>query len=145
MTTKTAADEMMAAREAIAAALDAKIGNMPEWQAFRAADRALLALALSQPSASKSIPIPRPRLRINDGAPIPYMTLADKALTEADKPLTTAEVVDYIGKHRPLPNPPGDRQRVKITIQSSLSKDERFRSVPWQGGRAWWYANRPVP
>src|ERR1041385_7329175 len=106
MTTNTAADEMMAAREAIAAALDAKIGNMPEWQAFRAADRALLALALSQPSASKSIPIPRPRLRINDGAPIPYMTLADKALPEADKPLTTAEVVDYIGKHRPLPNPP---------------------------------------
>jgi hypothetical protein len=35
---------MMQAHEAMARVLDAKLANMPEWQAFRAIDRALLAL-----------------------------------------------------------------------------------------------------
>ncbi len=44
MTTKTAKSEMMQAHDAMAAVLESKIGAMPEWKAFRAIDRALLAL-----------------------------------------------------------------------------------------------------
>ncbi|HXL69522.1 MAG TPA: hypothetical protein VN930_12300, partial [Xanthobacteraceae bacterium] len=62
MTTKTAKSETMQAREAMAAVLDAKIGNMPEWKAFRAIDRALLALETEQPS---TLPLLARKARIN--------------------------------------------------------------------------------
>jgi hypothetical protein len=39
----------------------------------------------------------------------------------------------------------GDPAKAKIVVQSSLSKDKRFKSVPWEGKRAWWYADRPIP
>jgi hypothetical protein len=141
MTTKNAKAEMMKAREAAIAALDAKLGNLPEWQIFRSIDRALVAL---EPESSP-LPVVRhkPRLRLNGPVIQPsYMSLADRALTEAGKPMTTFAIVDYIGKHRLLT---GDPSKTRIVIQSSLSKDIRFKNVPWQGGRAWWYADKPLP
>ena len=145
MTAKTAKKEMIQAHEAIAAALDAKIGNMPEWQAFRHLDRALLALEAEQPEQP---PAPaaeprtrRPRQQIN-GANPSYMSLADQALTETGKPITTNNLMEYIGQRRSIT---GDPAKAKIVVQSSLSKDKRFRSVPWEGKRAWWYVDRAVP
>jgi hypothetical protein len=143
MTTKTAKTEMMQAHEAIAAALDAKIGDMPEWKAFRAVDRALLALEAEPVAMPKSLQrfTIRPRPRLNGEHPS-YMSLADKALTEAGKPITTTGVVEYIAAHRPLSGAP---DKARTVIQSSLSKDKRFKSVPWEGRRAWWFADKPVP
>lgn len=144
MTAKTVKREMMQAHEAIAAALDVKIGNMPEWQAFRAIDRALLALELEQPAAPKVEPQAdrKPRIRIN-GEHVPYMTLAVQALEEAGKPVTTIKLMEFIAARRPLSG--NDPIKAKIVVQSSLSKDKRFKSVPWEGFRAWWYADKPVP
>jgi hypothetical protein len=141
MTTKTAKSEMMQAHEAIAAALEAKIGNMPEWKAFRHLDRALLALE-TEPEKSASLPLRRlPRLRLN-GAHPSYMSLADQALTSTGKPISTTGIVEYIAARRPLS---GDPDKARIVIQSSLSKDKRFKSVPWEGRRAWWYSDKPIP
>jgi hypothetical protein len=142
MTTKTAKSEMMQAHEAIAAVLDAKIGNMPEWKAFRAVDRALLALEAGQPSGLRVLPLPVRKKRIT-GTVIPYMTLTDQALTETGRPVTTNKLMEYIGQRRPLSS--NDPAKAKIVVQSSLSKDKRFRSVPWDGTRAWWYADKPIP
>ena len=142
MTAKNAEGEMMEAHEAIAAALDAKIGNMPEWKAFRAVDRALLALKATHPPAAKTAPQVVRKRRIN-GATIPYMTLADQALTETGKPITTNKLMEYIGQRRTLSS--DDPAKAKIVVQSSLSKDKRFRSVPWDGSRAWWYVDKPIP
>jgi hypothetical protein len=145
MTAKTAKSELLKAHEAIAAALDAKIGNMPEWQAFRHLDRALLALEEEHPEQMPTPPVvPRPRIRPRiNGAHPSYMSLADQALTETGKPIPTNKIMDYIAQRRPLSGE--DPAKAKIVIQSSLSKDKRFRSVPWEGKRAWWYADRPVP
>jgi hypothetical protein len=142
MTTKTAKHEMMQAHEAIAAALDAKIGNMPEWQAFRHLDRALLALEAEQPAPPASPQQRRIRPRIN-GEHVPYMTLADQALTKAGHPVPTTDLMQFIGQYRPLSS--SDPAKARIVVQSSLSKDKRFKSVPWAGKRAWWYADRPIP
>ena len=142
MTTKTAKSEMMLAHEAIAAALDAKIGNMPEWKAFRAVDRALLALDTEQPPTINPSPQTARKVRINGGQPS-YMSLADQALTESGKPVTTTKLMEFIGKRRVLSS--GDPAKAKIVVQSSLSKDKRFKSVPWEGTRAWWYADKPLP
>jgi hypothetical protein len=139
MTTKTAKTEMMQAHEAIAAVLDAKIGNMPEWKAFRAVDRALLALEMEQPSV---LSLPVRKARIN-GAPPSYMSLADQALTETGKPVSTNKLMEFISQRRALSS--GDPAKAKIVVQSSLSKDKRFKSVPWEGARAWWYADKPLP
>ena len=70
------------------------------------------------------------------------MSLANQALTETGKPIRTNDLVDYIARHRPLS---GDPAKARIVIQSSLSKDKRFKSVPWEDKRAWWYADRAVP
>lgn len=141
MTTKNAKDEVMQARNAALAALDSKIGNMPEWQIFRHLDRALLALEENQPTLPPFLQKARQRPRVN-GAHPSYMTLADQAITEAGKPVRTNKLMEFIAQHRPLS---GDPAKAKIVIQSSLSKDKRFKSVPWEGKRAWWYADRPVP
>ena len=137
----TAKSEMMQAHEAIAAALDAKIGNMPEWRAFRAVDRALLALEAETPPATATTPQAARKTRIN-GAPPSYMSVADQALAETGKPITTAKLMEFIGKRRTFS---GNPAKAKIVVQSSLSKDQRFKSVPWEGARAWWYADKPVP
>jgi hypothetical protein len=132
---------MMQAHEAMAKVFDAKWSNMPEWQAFRAIDRALLALDLASAAPKLEQPIlSAPKTRINNG-PTPYVTLAFNALTEAGKPIPTPKLLEYIGKHREL----GDLEKAKVNVTSSLSKDERFKSVEWANGRAWWLVGRPVP
>lgn len=140
MTTKTAKEEMMQAHEAMAKVFDAKWSNMPEWQAFRAIDRALLALDLASTPKPASPILPLPKARINNG-PVPYVTLAFNALTEAGKPVPTPKLMEYIGQHREL----GDLDKAKVNVTSSLSKDERFKSVEWANGRAWWLVGRPIP
>jgi hypothetical protein len=140
MTSKTAKEEMMQAHEALAKVFDAKWSNMPEWQAFRAIDRALLALDLAAAPKPGLPLLPLPKARINNG-PVPYVTLAFNALTEGGKPLPTPKMIEYIGKHRDL----GDIEKAKVNITSSLSKDERFKSVEWANGRAWWLVGKPVP
>jgi hypothetical protein len=142
MTAKIAKDEVLQARKSAIAALDSKIGNMPEWQIFLHLDRALLALEEEQPAPPPFLRHVRPRPRLN-GAQPSYMSLADLALTEAGKPVRTNKLMEFIAKHRPLSG--DDPAKAKIVVQSSLSKDKRFKSVPWEGKRAWWYADRPIP
>ena len=50
-------------------------------------------------------------------------------------------MMEYVAAHRLI----GDPKKARIVVQSSLSKDVRFESVAWRGGRAWWYADKPVP
>ena len=130
------------AHEAMAKVLDAKFPHMQEWKAFRAIDRALLPdlERSSAPNVIQEHGRRRRRERIN-GVPS-YMKLADQALAETGKPITTANLVENIARHRPLS---GDPAKAKIVIQSSLSKDKRLKSVPWGDKRAWWYADRAVP
>lgn len=134
----SAKTEMTKAHEAMAAVLDAKLADVPEWQAFRAIDRALLALETERPDARPLKINPAPRsARI-----LSYTALTAKALEETGKPITTPLLVQFIGQRRPLD---GNPEKAKVNITSSLSKDDRFKSIPWDGGRAWWYADRPVP
>jgi hypothetical protein len=132
--------ELLDAHEAMVAVLDAKWPNHPEWRAFRAIDRALLA------ALTKAVPQGRPHrerapLNFDASSPTPYMKLAAKALDEIGEPLTTARLMEYIGARRSI----GDPTKARNVVQSSLSKHDRFKSIPWEGGRAWWYADKPVP
>jgi len=135
----TAKTELMQAHETMAAVLDAKFSHVPEWKAFRSIDRALLALENERAGIDAQKSAPR---RERAGQPPSYMSLANQALTEAGKPVPTNKLVDFIGHRRSFA---GDPAKAKIVIQSSLSKDKRFRSVPWDGARAWWYADKPIP
>ncbi|HTE76908.1 MAG TPA: hypothetical protein VK653_09220 [Xanthobacteraceae bacterium] len=133
--------EMMRAHEAMAVVLDAKFSNVPEWQAFRAIDRALLALESEQPID----PPPRERSRITravSGEVPSYVSLALKSFEETGAPIPTPKLMEFVAGRRQLPPDPN---RAKVNVTSSLSKEKRIKSVPWLGGRAWWYADRPVP
>jgi hypothetical protein len=133
--------DLIEAHEAMAAVLDAKFPAVKEWTAFRAIDRALLAWLNDHAPAPRPAAKPRAVSRKKKNAPTPYMTLADTAMAAAGKPVTTIELMEYISARRPI----GDPKKARIVVQSSLSKDERFESIEWRGGRAWWYAGRPVP
>ena len=143
----TAKSELMQAHETMAKVLDAKFSNVPEWQAFRSIDRALLALEAEHPGASgvKGHTITVLPRRRPEGAPTPYLTLVGQALNEAKVPLTTMQLMEYIKMRRAVGSDPA---KARIVVQSSLSKDDRFKSVQWgdEGrGRAWWFADREVP
>lgn len=140
----TAKSELIQAREAMAAALDAKWSNVPEWKAFRAIDRALLALETEQADAE---PTARARVRLRlrslrSGQQPSYNALADSALTQTGKPITTAQLMEFIAARRRVDPDPN---KAKINVTSSLSKSPQFRNVPWEGGTAWWYSDRPLP
>ncbi len=131
--------ELMHAQEALAAVLDAKIGNMPEWKAYRAIQRALMATDAQSNGVTPYEPI---RTRHKPGEPLSYTALTDAALKERGKPIPTPALIEFIGRHRDIGS---DAERAKINITSTLSKSPAFVSVAWEGGRAWWYADRPVP
>jgi hypothetical protein len=135
----TAKTELMQAHEAMAAVLDAKFAHHPEWKAFRAIDRALLALE----AESGSRPGPRDRSRPNGRGDQPpsYTALTDMALQESGKPVPTKHLMEFIAARRKLDD---DAEKAKVTVTSTLSKSPHYKSVQWEGGRAWWYANRPA-
>ena len=134
--------DLIEAHEAMASVMDAKFPHLKEWAAFRAIDRALISAIKGNSAAPQPKPLsPRIIQRAPD-SPTPYMTLAAQALTEAKKPVSTLAVLEYIKKRRPVV---GDPKKWRIVVQSSLSKDERFKNVNWDGGRAWWWADKPLP
>jgi hypothetical protein len=137
----TAKSEMMQAHEAMATVLDAKFSNVPEWRAFRAIDRALLALETERPNGAKAEHPERIRRPV-EGAPASYVSLALKAMEEGKLPVPTLRLMEFIGKRRTLD---ADPERAKVNVISSLSKNKQIKSVPWEGGKAWWYADRAVP
>jgi len=142
----SAKTEMLAAREALALALDAKFPNLPEWKAIRAIDRALIAMETESPE-KRSESGARGRLgayleRSSRAGTPTYADLGFKAITELNSPVPTPQMVEFIGKHRKLDDDP-DKARINIT--TSLSKDARIRSISWGNGRAWWFADREPP
>jgi hypothetical protein len=138
MTTKS---ELFEAHQTMTAVLDAKFGNVPEWKAFRAIDRALLA-ETERSSGSAPPHRERPRLNGRNDQPHSYTALTGLALQERGKPIPTPQLMEFIGARRKLDS---DSEKAKVTVTSTLSKSPRYKSVPWEGGRAWWFADRPVP
>jgi len=133
----TAKSELLQAHEAMAAVLDAKFSNVPEWKAFRAIDRALLALERAEPLVVQT------RTRFwRKQQPLSYNTLTDMALQETGKPIPTPQLMTFIASRRKVD---ADPKKAKINVTSSLSKSSQFESVHWDGGTAWWYAGRPLP
>lgn len=140
-------DNLLEAHERMAAVLDAKFSNLPEWQAFRAIDRALIELVSAEQSAHHSS-----RIKVRAAKPIrrtrqastklTYTELAARALEHAGAPIVTNMLVEFIGEFRPLHK---NLKKARINVSSALSHDDRFESVPWQGGRAWWWSDRPIP
>ncbi len=134
----TATPELLEAYEAMASLLDTKLANMPEWKIFRALHRAVTA---DQTSASKGAAKDRAWPN-RPGQPPSYTALTDMALKERAKPIPTPILMDFIRKHREVDPDP---DRAKINVTSSLSKSPLFQSIAWEGGKAWWYTNQPVP
>jgi hypothetical protein len=134
MSTKT---ELTEAHQAMLALLDTKLANLPEWKAFRAIDKALISLAEAETAGNA-----HQRPKRNGASKLSYTELTDKALQETGKPIMTNALVTYMRLYRTLGE---DLKRATISITSTLSKSTRFRNVAWEGGRAWWYADRPLP
>lgn len=132
-----AKDQLLKSRADLAAVLDEKLKNVPEWRAYRAVEAALNAFLTGE----DKIVVRRPRM-IESGESHSYADLSLRAIDEAGHPLTTTELVEFIGRHREIPSDP---HKAKVNISSGLSRDERLRNINWQRGTAWWRADRPLP
>jgi hypothetical protein len=128
-------------RAKLVGVLDGKLKDVPEWQAFRAVDDALQAVVHNAEQEAERTAA-RGASAANGSGQLSYVELGLQALNERGRPQPTPDMIEYIGARRELPQDP---DRAKINVSSAFSHDDRLQSVPWQGGRAWWYANRPVP
>jgi hypothetical protein len=135
----TVKDALLQARAEMVLVLDAKIGGMPEWRALKAIESAIAAV--DAPPAVGGVE-EAPRRRERRGAAPSYVDLAIEAMKAKRAPVTSGEVFEFIRSRRDFGV---DAKRARINIQTALSKGDRTRSVPWRGGRAWWYADREVP
>jgi hypothetical protein len=118
--------------------LDEKFKNSPEWRAYRALQRAYAAMDTSPPR-------PQAAERGNgadDSLSNSYADIGLRAMGKLGRPIPTLEAIQLIRSVRDLP---GDEERAKNIVSSAFSHDERIASVSWNGGRAWWHANRTGP
>jgi hypothetical protein len=133
-------NDLALARDEMLAVLDEKFANMPEWRAFRAMDKALTAMdegsALKRKTSSPRVIRRRP----SEGPT--YVDLALEAVAAKGVPVPTTDLIRFIAPKRNLD---AESEKTRINIQSGLSRDKRIKSVPWAGGRAWWFADRKVP
>jgi hypothetical protein len=138
--------ELKKAHDELAAILDIKLAEMPEWRAFRAVNRALIAIddvSLTERARQEGFAVKTGADGVRRIRLLPtYARLTEQAIGEFNRPVTTTEVMDYIGKRRTLDD---DHEKAKINVTSSLSKSDRIESVPWRGGRGWWLKGRPIP
>ena len=142
--------ELQKAREELAKGLDAKLHDMPERRAIRAIERAILAMTTEENDREPLEPAKPPKTHVEIKFPggsavrlhLTYTRLTALASEEKGKPITTPELMEFIGKNRPLDS---DLEKAKINVTSSLSKDKKFKSVPWENGAAWWWSDREIP
>jgi hypothetical protein len=71
-----------------------------------------------------------------------YPDLAVAALNQYGHPLPTPDMIQFIGQRRTLKD---DSRRTVVNITSSFSHDKRLTNIKWNGSRAWWFADVPVP
>jgi hypothetical protein len=71
-----------------------------------------------------------------------YPDLAVRALNEANKPLATFDLIQFIREHRTLPD---NGRKTVVNITSAFSHDDRLQNTYWLGRRVWWLADRPLP
>ena len=142
MTANAARIELLQAHDAMASVLDSKLANMPEWKAFRAIDRALIALEVAA-DAPKTDPTPAVQKTNQErpDTPLGYVALTRMLFRTTGKPATTSEVIDFICNHRSFP----DMAKAKVNITSSLSKEADFRNIVWNLKKVWWWADRDPP
>lgn len=137
-------ENLLKAHASMLAVLDVKLQNMPEWLAFKAIDEALREVVERGTTPTRRQPRARKPARPSR-QPDPsttYSALAAKALEVSGEPVTTKKMVEFVGQHRKLT---ADPAKAKINVVSALSHDDRFQSIEWQGGRAWWWAGKPAP
>lgn len=132
----SAKQQLIAVRDALQAEIDKKLESLPEWRALQDIERAIEALG-SLPAAPEA-----PTRTTNVRFVRSYASLALEAIKKAKHPLTTPEIIEYIGKFRSLS---ADSEKNKINISSTLSKEDQFENILWRNNRAWWFADQPTP
>jgi hypothetical protein len=133
-------DQLLKSRATYLGRLDVRLRDDPDWTAFRAID-----IVLNNDALQDDLPNPPTRRRrssTGENGSLAYADLALRCTKEKGFPASTSEIVEFVGRHKTLPEDP---HKAKLNIGSALSRDKRLRSISWQGGRAWWRADQPVP
>jgi hypothetical protein len=130
--------DLIQARHEMMGVLDEKFKNVPEWRAFRAIDRVLMAMNGSSAEGESTDIIHPPRVRLTGFAS--YVDLGVDLIRRTGKPVPTTEIVSFVAQQKN--RAPED---IKTNVQSALSRDNRIESIRWSGGRGWWLKGQEVP
>lgn len=138
-------NESLAAMKRTRDEIRQRLEQNPDFQAYLAQTEAIEKVEALQPRApgtySHRDAVYHDLSDVVRTKPITQLDAAVQAIAEAGKPLTTGELVEAarkLGAHVGGKDP-------RINLGSSLSRDERFKSVQWGDGRAWWFKGRPLP
>lgn len=119
--------------------LERALEAMPEFRRLKVIQKALADLAAI--GAGKNVIADTFKLTLPSKLASSINQAAGFALEEVGYPLSTQELL----KATPRYGRTVGGQNPATNLSNSLSSDKKFQSVPWDGGRAWWFANRPVP
>jgi hypothetical protein len=123
---------------ALRAQIEARLQESEDYRALKALDKALADLGHASKEQVGSPLIRQPR-RVSDG--LSHADAAEKVMDQIGEPIPIADLVSRVremGAHVGGQDP-------NINLSSTLSKDPRFRSVRYQGRKAWWLAGRAYP
>jgi hypothetical protein len=132
-------EDMMSVRDDLAAVLDSKFKDVPEWRAYRKVDRIVSEMRSSAVQRPAIVPAKETaKVLLSSGEVttlrVPYASLARRFIEAKGRPVTTPELMDYIRENRDMGT---DEEKAKVNVTSTLSKSSLFESIPWKGGRAW--------
>jgi len=138
-----AEDTIESAMKHEADSLEKLLAQRPEYLRLQILRKALRELEAVKPATASKNGVEQPAL---------FATTATKtatsigqatefALNDAGIPLTTRELMTAIPRYGKAPQ----GKNPATNLSNNLSSDERFKSIEWQGNKAWWFSGRDVP
>lgn len=133
-------DSALESMRALRDQIEERLQATEDYRALRALDKAIAEMQ----GAERPVP---PWRRVTAPAPtpirdrLPQADAAARVMDQRDEPIPIAELVPLVrqaGAHVGGNDP-------EASLSSTLSKDERFRSVRFNGRPAWWFRSKSYP
>ena len=119
--------------------LEQKLSRNSDYRALKAIEHAIAELG--EGTAARVVPPSLSGIQPSHMGVPSHVEAVAEVLTEQGKPLAMRDLVTrlrrkgvrFVGKHP------------KLSLSATLSRSRQFRSVSYEGGRCWWFSDRPLP
>src|SRR5215469_9570102 len=119
--------------------LEQKLSRNSDYRALLAIEHAIAELGESSPA--QPAPLSVASIRPAQMGVLSHAEAVAEILAEQGEPLAMRELVNRLRRKgvRFVGKDP------KLSLSATLSRSRQFRSVSFEGGRCWWFSDRPLP